>query len=197
MFGTEMISSLRITCVISLLAVSMTGCSVTGNAAPRTDPEPQRLVDPVKNPVLSDRPVPHESVSQSIPLPKSTNQEETLLAPDAIALVNPKYGSVTPESETELMKMVHQIQSDERLLVRLESFVPGGSSASLDIGMAENILKTVRAKLQSMGITSRRILSSSYGGEHSIQRASMPWVELYLVRHGYATIEASRSTLQK
>jgi len=183
-----MITSIRTYRAISIfgLAVYVGGCTVFGDQRPRPATESERTSAPEKMTVIPGLTDKSDSVLPAAFSPNMTTLNEAMLAPDAIALVDLKSVTVTPESEINLVKLASQLMLDERLLVRLESFVPGGRSTALDIGFAENTLKVVRARLQSMGITSRRILSSSFGGEHSTKRASIPWVELYVVRPGFA-----------
>lgn len=110
------------------------------------------------------------------------------MEPDAVVTLDPKSGALTPSMEAQLAVIADELAKDDRLLVRLESYVPSGGSPALDVGIADKSLRKVREHLVAQGISPRRMLLGSFGGEHGIERDSRHhWVELYLVRTGYSS----------
>lgn len=106
--------------------------------------------------------------------------------PDAIIKLDPGTEKFSAEMERRLAAIAAQALSDERLIVRLESYVPDGGSPALSIGVAEKILQKVKERLQALGVTPRRILLASFGSEHRIQRdPSRHWVEAYFLPSAY------------
>lgn len=106
--------------------------------------------------------------------------------PDAVVTLDPKSGAMAPAMDAQLAIIADELTKNDRLLVRLESYVPSGGSPALEIGIADKALRKVREHLVSQGVSPRRMLFSSFGGEHSKERDSRRhWVELYLVRRGY------------
>jgi len=157
---------------------------------------------PIKTPATT------ASVHQSVKLqnsrpqlrPSDDRREEHRLAlapdllsppetePDAVVTLDPKSGALTPAMDAQLAIIADEIIKDDRLLVRLEGYVPSGGSPALDIGIADKALHKVRERLVAQGISPRRMLFGSFGGEHSIERDShRHWVEIYLVRRGYSS----------
>lgn len=95
--------------------------------------------------------------------------------------VYPTTGKLTGEMELRLQKVVEEARQDERTLFRLESFVPAGGSPGLDLGNSEKTLQYINNRLVELGIPQRRILVSSFGAEHDLQRdPTRHWVEIYL-----------------
>jgi len=114
-----------------------------------------------------------------------------LTEPDAVVKLDPRSGSFTPEMDGRLSKIAAELNRDDRILVRLESYVPGGGSSALDIGIADRVLHKVKERLQALGVSSRRMLLASFGGEHSLERdPKRHWVEIYLIRPGAAAVQA-------
>jgi outer membrane protein OmpA-like peptidoglycan-associated protein len=106
--------------------------------------------------------------------------------PDAVVVLDPKSGALAPAMDAQLAIIADELTKNDRLLVRLESYVPSGGSPALEIGIADKALRKVREHLVSQGVSPRRMLFSSFGGESSKERHSRRhWVELYLVRRGY------------
>lgn len=106
--------------------------------------------------------------------------------PDAIVKLDPGSGGFTREMEGLLSQIAEEAKKDERIILRLESYVPDGGSPALDIGIAEKALLKVKERLQALGVLPRRILLASFGGEHDVRRDSRRhWVEIYLLRPGY------------
>lgn len=106
--------------------------------------------------------------------------------PDAVIKIDPGSGGFSMEMEGRLAKIANEAKQDERIILRLESYVPGYGSPALNIGLAEKVLQKVKERLQELGVLSRRILLASFGGEHEKERDSRRhWVEIYLLRPGY------------
>lgn len=108
------------------------------------------------------------------------------MEPDAVVMLDPNSGALAPAMSARLAIIADELIKNDRLLIRLESYVPSGGSPALEIGIADKALRKVREHLVSQGVSPRRMLFSSFGGEHSKERDSRRhWVELYLVRRGY------------
>ena len=87
------------------------------------------------------------------------------------------------EMDGRLTKIAAEFNRDDRILIRLEGYVPGGGSSALDIGIADRVLHKVKERLQALGVSPRRMLLASFGGEHSMERdPKRHWVEIYLIR---------------
>lgn len=109
--------------------------------------------------------------------------QPALAEPDAVVKLDPSSGSFTQDMDSRLSKIAAELNRDDRILVRLESYVPGGGSSALDIGIADRGLHKVKERLQALGVSSRRMLLASFGGEHSMERdPTRHWVEIYLIR---------------
>lgn len=109
----------------------------------------------------------------------------TAQQPDAIIKIESSRGRLTPEMDGRLAQVIDQAGQDDRTLFRLESYVPPGGSPSLDIGKAERALQIVRERMLALGVSPRRILTSSFGAEHDQTRDTQRhWVEIYLIRTG-------------
>ena len=112
--------------------------------------------------------------------------------PDAVVMLDPASGSNSADMDTRLGQIAAELARDERILVRLESHVPGGGSSALDLGLADKALHKVKERLQTLGVPLRRILLASFGGEHATERDShQHWVELYLIRPAYSALQPS------
>lgn len=175
----------------TLLAALVSGFLCLGGCStPVREPTNAQLPQS-KSPVPSSarRIQPPASVaSPSAPAPEAV---PVLTEPDAVVKLDPKSGSFTPEMDGRLSKIAAELNRDDRILVRLESYVPGGGSSALDIGIADRVLHKVKERLQALGVSSRRMLLASFGGEHSLERdPKRHWVEIYLIRPGTAAVQA-------
>lgn len=105
--------------------------------------------------------------------------------PDAVVKLDPTTGTLTAEMEARLAGIAAETAKDERLLVRLESYVPSSASSALAIGIAERALLKVRDRLLGFGVQPRRIMMSSFGNEHDERRDALQhWVDIYLIQPG-------------
>ena len=134
---------------------------------------------------------PMQSSQQLSPSATTPSDEQ----PFAVIKVDPKTGRLTGEMELRLQKVVEEAKQDERTLLRVESFVPAGGSPGFDLSNAERTLQIIRDRLVGSGISQRRILVSSFGAEHDLQRdPTRHWVEIHLIRTGTASKPASTGT---
>jgi outer membrane protein OmpA-like peptidoglycan-associated protein len=125
--------------------------------------------------------------------PSTTNPSSE--QPFAVIKVDPTTGKLTDEMELRLQKVVEEARQDERTLFRLESFVPAGGSPGLDLGNSEKTLQYIKNRLVELGIPQRRILVSSFGAEHDLQRdPTRHWVEIYLIKTGTSTSATTGTT---
>lgn len=116
-------------------------------------------------------------------------------APFAVIKVDPRTGKLMGEMELQLQRVVDEARRDERILIRLEGYVPGSGSPGLDLSRAEKTLQIVKERLVGSGITQRRVLISSFGAEHDIQRdPAHHWVEIHLIRTGQTSWHAAPDT---
>lgn len=103
--------------------------------------------------------------------------------PDAVIKFSPDNQVISREAESRLQAIAQQARSDEKLILRLEGFVPEGGSPALNLGLAEKSLQAVRARLLELRVPARRILLAPFGEEHRLKRDALQhWVEIYLVR---------------
>jgi outer membrane protein OmpA-like peptidoglycan-associated protein len=117
--------------------------------------------------------------------------------PFVVIKVDPKTGKLTGEMELRLQKVVAEARRDKRILIRMESFVPDGGSPGLDLSRSDKTLQIVRNRLVKSGISHRRILVSSFGAEHDIQRdPTRHWVEITLIKTGPKSKPASTGTIK-
>lgn len=113
-----------------------------------------------------------------------------LAEPDAVVKLDPRSETFSPDMDGRLSKIAAEFNRDDRILVRLESYVPGGGSSALDIGIADKVLHKVKDRLQALGVSPRRMLLASFGGEHSRERdPTRHWVEIYLIRPGAPAVQ--------
>lgn len=115
--------------------------------------------------------------------------------PDSIITIDPKSGRLSEEMTRRLREIADQIRQEDRIIVRLESYVPDGGSPALNLGRAYQTLQIVRDRLQGMGIPQRRIQLASFGEEYIEERdPHKHWVEIYLVRTGLASLPAAQGS---
>ena len=119
--------------------------------------------------------------------PKSANPAEAPVRrrqqPDAVIKIQPDSQQLSREAEAHLQVIAQQAKADEKLILRLESFVPDGGSSALNLGLAEKSLLAVKARLVELRVPPRRILVAPFGDEHRMKRDTLQhWVEIYLVR---------------
>lgn len=144
-------------------------------AAPAAEPKPA--------PAPALRPGPEAASSSAsetggAPAPAQTGPE-----PDAVIKLDPGGGPLSKEMERRLAAIAAKAREDDRILLRLESYVPGGGSPSLKLLRAEQSLQVVRKRLLELDVSPRRILLAPFGGEYAIARDEhRHWVEIYLVR---------------
>lgn len=104
-------------------------------------------------------------------------------APDAVIKLNPGGEPLSREMEMRLSAIAAKAREDDRILLRLESYVPGGGSPSLNLLRAEQSLHLVRKRLVELDVSPRRILLAPFGGEYVTARDERrQWVEIYLIR---------------
>lgn len=77
--------------------------------------------------------------------------------PDAVIKLDPGSGRLTREMEMRLAAVAAKAREDERIMLRLESYVPDGGSPSLNLVRAEQSLQQVRKRLVDLDINPRRI----------------------------------------
>ncbi len=103
--------------------------------------------------------------------------------PDAVIKMQPDSLQLSRDAEAHLQAIAQQAKADEKLILRLESFVPDGGSPALNLGLAEKSLLAVKARLVELRVPPRRILMAPFGEEHRMKRDTLQhWVEIYLVR---------------
>lgn len=149
------------------------------------------------NPLATDtaKPKPRLNPMQSSQQLSSSATTPSGEQPYAVIKVDPKTGKLTGEMELHLQQVVEEAKQDERTLLRLESFVPAGGSPGFDLGNSERTLQIVKDRLVGSGIPQRRILVSSFGAEHDLQRdPTRHWVEIHLIRTGTASTPALTGT---
>ena len=176
----RMKASLLLLPLCCLLATS--GCVVSspfGLARPDAQSEPAAL--PSRPPVAPvaeqpETPIAVQENSAALPPPDSPQ-------PDAVIKINPGSDRLSNEMETRLAGIARQANADERLMLRLESYVPDGGSPSLNLGRAEQSLQLIRKRLVDLNVSPRRIFLAPFGGEYATQRDERRhWVEIYLIR---------------
>jgi hypothetical protein len=155
------------------------------------------------NPDISGNPLATEAAKRKPRLnPMQTSQ---LLSPStttpsdeqpfAVIKVDPKTGTLTGEMELRLQKAVEEAKQDERILLRVESFVSAGGSPGFDLSNSERTLQIGKDRLVGSGISQRQILVSSFGAEHDLQRdPTRHSVEIYLIRTGAVSTPALSGT---
>lgn len=163
-------------------------------------PDPQPVTGIAANPghrLATDaaKPKPRLDPMQASPRMSPSATSLSGEQPFAVIKVDSKTGILTREMELRLGTVVKEAKKDERTLIRLESFVPSGGSPGLDLGIADKTLLLVKDRLVGSGISQRRILVSSFGAEHDIQRdPTRHWVEITLIKTGPTSASASAGT---
>jgi hypothetical protein len=106
--------------------------------------------------------------------------------PDAVIKIDPATGDFSPGMASRLEKIADAARADERIIVRLESYVREGGSTAFSIGIADKLLHRVRERLQALGVASRRILLANFGAEYARPRDPYRhWVDIYLLKPTY------------
>lgn len=106
--------------------------------------------------------------------------------PDAVVKLDPVTGSFAGGTDNLLARIAEQAGKDERIIVRLEGYIPTGGSPALSIGIGDKVLHKVRERLQALGVSPRRVLLANFGGEYGKLRDPLRhWVEIYLLKPSY------------
>lgn len=106
--------------------------------------------------------------------------------PDAVIKLDPFTGGFSAGMDALLAQVAEQAGRDERIIVRLEGYVPTGGSPALSIGIGDKMLQKVRERLLALGVSPRRILLANFGGEYGLLRdPQRHWVEVYLLKPSY------------
>jgi hypothetical protein len=106
--------------------------------------------------------------------------------PDAVVKLDPVTGSFASGTDHLLARIAEQAGKDERIIVRLEGYIPTGGSPALSIGIGDKLLHKVRERLQALGVSPRRVLLANFGGEYGKLRDPLRhWVEIYLLKPSY------------
>lgn len=106
--------------------------------------------------------------------------------PDVVIKLAPGTDVFSGEMEARLATVAEQARTDDRIIIRLESYVPDGGSPALNIGIADRVLHKVKERLQALGVPPRRILLASFGAEHRKERdPHRHWVDVYILRPSY------------
>lgn len=172
------------------MAVLIGGCGTLGQSPASTETASPRQAgsnaatgSEAKNKMQLSTMSPDHELST---LPKMSDQLSPFEnAPDAIIKLDPTTGQLSAGMDAKLASIAAETAKDDRLLVRLESFVPNSASSALAIGIAERALHRVRERLLGFGVQPRRIVMSSFGGEHDQRRdAHQHWVDIYLIQPG-------------
>lgn len=150
----------------------LAGPAATENKAAVPAAEPK----PALAPAASNTPVPEAGIA---PAPAAARPGP---APDAVIKLDPGGEPLSREMEMRLSAIAARAREDDRILLRLESYVPGGGSPSLNLLRAEQSLQLVRKRLVELDVSPRRILLAPFGGEYATARdAHRHWVEIYLI----------------
>lgn len=173
---------MKLSIVILVIVTTMLhGCSTTNSSTISTrtsgsgnTSETPQIQIPTK---VASESLPSHSIDVDIPSPSP--------APDAIIKVNPDGSALSEEMNGRLLKIARLAKEDERIVIRLEGFVPDGGSPSWNIGAAEKSVSLVKERLESMRVPARRIRAAAFGEEHEVERDQQRhWVEIYLTKPG-------------
>lgn len=166
-----------------LLATLMTGVLCLGGCStPVREPANTQVSQP-KPPATASARQKQQPATVAAPSASAPIAAPPVAEPDAVVKLDPRSGAFSPEMDGRLTKIAAEFNRDDRILIRLESYVPGGGSSALDIGIADRVLHKVKERLQALGVSPRRMLLASFGGEHSMERdPKRHWVEIYLIR---------------
>jgi hypothetical protein len=173
--------------LLPVCLLATTGCVTTspfGLAAPAPTEQAAPAPTPqTATPAAAPQPSPAGAVT---PTPAAGNLPASAAArpePDAVIKLNPGDEPLSREMETRLSAIAARAREDDRILLRLESYVPGGGSPSLNLLRAEQSLHLVRKRLVELDVSPRRILLAPFGGEYVTARDERrQWVEIYLIR---------------
>lgn len=134
----------------------------------------------------------------SVVAPLAASQHSPRPEPDAVVMFDPKGTGFTGEMAGRLAAIASEAKQDDRIIIRLESYVPGGGSPALDIGRAAESMSRVREHLHGLGVLPRRILLASFGSEYDRQRdRQQHWVEVYVLRPAPVQPEPASLSLRK
>jgi outer membrane protein OmpA-like peptidoglycan-associated protein len=171
--------------VLTLLA----GCASPPSRQPGLSAPPPGAAAGVRPPAVKEAapPTGGQAALQMPPLLASQRiNTPQLPEPDAVIKLEPGSGNISSGMDNRLEKIADAAKADDRIIVRLESYVREGGSTALSIGIGDRLLQKVRDRLQSLGVASRRILLANFGEEYRQARdPSRHWVEIYLLKPGY------------
>ncbi len=145
--------------------------------------EPARRAPPVAQqpepPVVAQEKSAAPALDNKVAVPLQPDSPQ----PDAVIKISPGSDRLSKDMEARLAGIARQANADERLMLRLESYVPDGGSPSLNLGRAEQSLQLIRKRLVDLNVSPRRIFLAPFGGEYATQRDERRhWVEIYLIR---------------
>ena len=170
-----------------LVLAGLNGCATpasspsnTSMAASKSTPQ-----DSIRQATVRQPPVQSPSARAApaaLPL-QAAEPDEIAAAPDAVIKLDPKTGKLSSAMETRLLKVADEARQDNRIILRLEAYVPDGGSSALSIGVADKALRIVRDRLLALGISARQIVHASFGQEHDKERdLHRHWVEIYVLK---------------
>lgn len=170
----------RLVCLAAMASVlaGLAGCANpspfwSSRPAPPTQPKAAAVPEPGTAAVVAAAP--------DSPATDAAKPEDS--PPDAVIKFKPGSAQLSAEMDRRLVQIAAEARADERIILRLESYVPGGGSASLNLLRAEQAVDLIRKRLIDLAVTPRRILTAPFGAEYDIERDERRyWVEIYLVR---------------
>lgn len=174
---------------LTLLALACllatTGCvttSPTGLAGPAADPAPA-ITSAAREPAPAAA-APEKGAAPAVngraPAAAATPEGPP---PDAVIKLNPGSERLGREMEARLLAIAERARKDERIMLRLESYVPDGGSPSLNLVRAEQSLQLIKKRLVELDVSPRRILLAPFGEEYATERDERRhWVEIYLIK---------------
>lgn len=165
--------------------LAATGCATSppfGMAGPVANPEPAA-------PLAARTPAPSAAAQEKSAAPAVNGRAPGAAAipegppPDAVIKLSPGSERLGREMEARLVEIAERARKDERIMLRLESYVPDGGSPSLNLVRAEQSLQLIKKRLVDLDVSPRRILLAPFGEEYATERDERRhWVEIYLIK---------------
>lgn len=103
--------------------------------------------------------------------------------PAAVIALQPGRAALPGDAEAGLAGIARQLRENDRLVVRLEGYLPAGGSSAVNLGMTEKAMQLVKARLVELRVAPRRILMAPFGeGRRPDADRESGWIELHLVQ---------------
>lgn len=116
------------------------------------------------------------------PIPAAIQATSSRTKPDAVYTLESGSQTLPPSVNQSLQDIAAQVKANRNVVIRLESYVPGGGSREMNVSLSTSAVERVRRRLIELGVPSYRIKRAPLGEEHpDARKVDTTLVELFLV----------------